>query len=92
MERRRQQAEIHAFWIAQLKSVSTMAPQAAITSLRAARDERRRSEAGDRGRLMDGNLETFARTADRTPDQLRAQLELFLRTLERQYARLTRTR
>ena len=92
MERRRQQAEIHAFWIARLKTVSSMAPQSAITSLRAARDERRRSEAGDRGRLMDGNLETFARTADRTPDQLRAQLALFLRMLEEQYARLTRTR
>ena len=92
LERRRQQAEVHAFWIGQLKAVSSMAPQAAITSLRAARDERRRSEAGDRGQLIDSNLESFAATASRTPELFHARLELFRRALEQQYALLTRTR
>jgi hypothetical protein len=91
MEGRRLHAEVLAFWIGQLKAVSGMAPQAAIASLRAALEERRRNGT-DRGGLMTGNLESFARTAEQNPEQLPERLEAFRRMLEEQYAQLTRSR
>jgi hypothetical protein len=92
IEGRRQQADVHAFWIARLKAASRMVPQAAIASFRAAIEERRRREAGDQGGLMNSNIELFARTAERTPELLHSHLEAFRQVLERQYALLTRSR
>ena len=92
MEGRRLRIESLAFWIAQLKAVTSMTPQAAIQSLRSALEEQRTGPTREQGGLTSYNLETFARTADRSPGQLQAQLEAFRQTLEQQHTRLTRNR